>query len=447
MNTDKCWRCLGTDSSRRYFLKVGSLGLLGISVRQFLELERVMAATGVAGAQRKTKAQACILVWLEGGPSHLDTWDPKPESGFRPISTQAAGIQISELLPRVARHMDKLAVIRSMHTEETNHPQAIHYAATGHRPSPAMRFPSLGSIISKEMGMRNNVPPHVFEPELQREPQILGYFKSGFVGSEYDPMVLGDPSETDFEVPDLILPKSITAERIGERRSFLRVVDEIYRHKVESAEHGSVDTFTEQALKMVLAPSVREAFDISKESAKIRDRYGRNRIGQSMLLARRLVESGSRFVTAAGYKSQEWDTHGDNDKKLRDDLVPPFDQAFSALLEDLDQRGLLESTIVIVMGEFGRGLKNPNHGRDHWPQCWSLALGGGGIQGGQVIGSSDANGMYVADRQVTMGDVYATIYKAFGIDWEKTYMSPIGRPVKIANSIEDKTGVPISELV
>jgi hypothetical protein len=440
-------KLLRSDLDRRYFLKIGSLGLLGISVRQFLELQSIMAATEASGSQRKAKAQACILVWLEGGPSHVDTWDPKPESGFRAISTKANGIQVSELLPRVAKHMDKLAVIRSVHTEETNHPQAIHYAATGHRPSPAMRFPSLGSIISKEMGIRNNVPPHVFEPELQREPQILGYFKSGFVGSEYDPMVLGDPSESDFEVPDLVLPKSITAERIAERRSFLRVVDQIYRRKVTSAEHVSSDAFTEQALKMVLAPSVREAFDISKESQKTRDAYGRNRVGQSMLLARRLVESGSRFVTAAGYKSQEWDTHGDNDKKLRDELVPPFDQAFSALLEDLDQRGLLESTVVIVMGEFGRGPKNPNHGRDHWPQCWSVALGGGGIRGGQVIGASDAKGMYVAERQVTMGDVYATIYKAFGIDWEKTYMSPIGRPVKIANSIEDKTGVPISELV
>jgi hypothetical protein len=407
----------------------------------------VLATADIVAAQKKGKAQACILVWLEGGPSHVDTWDPKPESGFRPVSTNVAGIQVSELLPRVAKHMEKLAIIRSVRTEETNHPQAIHYAATGHRPSPAMRFPSLGSIIAKEMGMRNNVPPHVFEPELQREPQILGYFKSGFVGSEYDPMVLEDPSAKDFDVPDLILPKSITAERISERRAFLHAVDEIYRQKVEIAEHASVDIFTEQALKMVLAPSVKEAFDISKEPEKVRDAYGRNRVGQSLLLARRLVESGSRFVTAAGYKSQEWDTHGDNDKRLRDELVPPFDQAFSALLEDLEQRGLLESTVVIAMGEFGRGPKNPNHGRDHWPQCWSLVLGGGGIRGGQVIGGSDAQGMYVADRQVTMGDVYATIYKAFGIDWEKTYMSPVGRPVKIANSIEDKAGVPVRELV
>jgi uncharacterized protein (DUF1501 family) len=199
-------------------------------------------------------------------------------------------------------------------------------------------------------------------------------------------------------------------------------------------------------MKMVLTPSVKEAFDLSKESDKTKEAYGQTRIGQSMLLARRLVERGSRFVTAAGYKAGEWDTHSDNDKAMREKLAPPLDQGLSALLEDLKQRGLLESTVVVVMGEFGRGLKNHTRGRDHWPQCWSVAIGGGGIRGGQVIGASDAQGMYVADRMVTLGDVYATIYRAFGIDWEKTYMSPIGRPVKIANSIDDKSGEPILEL-
>jgi hypothetical protein len=420
---------------------------LGISLRQFFELESQLAAAEVSEARRKAKAKACILLWLEGGPSQFDTWDPKPESAFKPIPTNVAGIQISELLPRVAKHMDKLGIIRSMHTEETNHSQAIHYAVTGHRPSSAMRFPSLGSIVAREMGTRNNVPPYVFEPELGREPQIMGYMKASFAGAEYDPMVLGDPSAKDFEVPDLSLPKSISTERIADRRSFLKVVDDLYRRRVESAEHASLDSFTEQALKMLLTPSVKEAFDLSKESDKTKEAYGSHRFGQSVLLARRLVEAGSRFVTAAGYKHIAWDTHGDNDRRLREDLTPPFDQAISALLEDLEQRGLLESTIVIAMGEFGRTLKNPNHGRDHWPKCWSLAIGGGGIRGGQVVGASDAKGLYVADRQVTMGDLYATIYKAFGIDWEKTYMSPIGRPVKIANSIDDATGIPVHELV
>ena len=431
---------------RRHFIRVGGLNLLGIGLSQFLELQsRILAAEGTA-AQKPAKAQACILLWLDGGISQMDSWDPKPESAFKPISTNVAGIQVSELLPRVSKHMDKLALIRSMSTEETNHPQATHYAYTGHKPNPAMRFPCFGSIISKEMGSRNNIPPHLFHPDLGRDPQFFENVKGAFIGAEYDAMVLPDPSEKNFQVPDLTLPQTISAERIADRRGFLSIVDAVYRRKVEYAEHASMDKFTEQALKMVLTPSVREAFDLSKESEKTKDAYGRNRFGLSVLLARRLVEAGARFVTAAGYKTQAWDTHNNNDVTLRDQLMPSFDQAFAALLEDLKQRGLLESTVVITMGEFGRTTKNPNNGRDHWPQCWSVALGGGGIRGGQIVGSSDAKAQYVKDRMVTMGDLYATIYKAFGIDWEKTYMSPIGRPIKIANSIDDKTGVPLKEL-
>jgi hypothetical protein len=432
------------DLGRRYIVKVGSLALLGLlNLPDFLRLESTLAAAELSGERNDAKAQACILIWLEGGPSHTDMWDPTPESSFKPISTNVAGIQISELLPGLSKHMDKLSIIRSLHTEEGDHTPAMHYAMTAHRPNAAMRFPSLGSIIAKETGIRQNVPPHVFALELDREPQVVGQFTSGFIGAEYDPMVLSDLNDK----PELSLPKSVTVERMSDRRALLKVVDEVYRQKVEAAEHVMMDKFTEQAMKMVLTPSVKEAFDLSQESEKTKQAYGKNRVGQSMLLARRLVERGSRFVTAAGYKTYGWDTHSDNDKALRDKLVPPFDQGFSALLEDLRQRGLLESTVVIVMGEFGRSLKNPTGGRDHWPQCWSMVMGGGGIRGGQVIGASEGKGMYVANRLVTLGDAYATIYKAFGIDWEKEYMSPIGRPVKIANSIGDVTGKPIIGLV
>ena len=244
------WHGLGSDLGRRYFLKVGSLGLLGINLPDFLRLQSRLAAAEVGRDQRKAKAEACILIWLEGGPSHTDTWDPKPESSFRPISTNVPGIQISELLPRVSKHMDKLSIIRSLHTEESDHTPAIHYAATAHRPNAAMRFPSLGSIISKEMGMRNHVPSHVFELELEREPQVLGQFNSAFIGAEYDPMVLRDLSDK----PELSLPKSITADRVAERRALLKVVDETYREKVETAAHAKMDIFTEQAMKMVLTP-------------------------------------------------------------------------------------------------------------------------------------------------------------------------------------------------
>ena len=433
---------------RRHFLKVGSLSLLGISMSQFLQVERLMAAVEGKGAGKKGKAQACILLWLEGGPSQMDTWDPKKNSSFKPIPTNVAGIQVSEILPKIAKRMDKLAIIRSIHSLESNHPQATHYAATGHQVNAAMRFPCLGSVIAKERAPRNNMPAYVLHPESDNDHHFTENFGAAFLGGKYGPMMLPDPSRADFEVPDLTLPKSITAERIEDRRSFLGVVDRLYRQKAETAESLEMDAYTEQALKMILTPSVKEAFDLSKESEKTKDAYGRDGAGQSMLLARRLVEAGTRFVTAAGYKNNQWDTHGDNDKRHRDELCPSFDQSFSTLLDDLDQRGLLESTVVIAMGEFGRTPHiNPKRGRDHWPQCWSLVLGGGGIQGGTVIGESDERGAYVADRMITIGDVFATVYKAFGIDWEKTYMTPVGRPIKIANSIDDATGVPIKELV
>jgi hypothetical protein len=436
---------------------VGSLSFLGISLSEFLTLRQAMAAADKVDS--KAKAQACILLWLDGGPSQVDTWDPKPNSSFKPISTNIPGIQISELLPRLAKRMDKLAVIRSMHSEENNHGIAHHYALTGHKPSPAMKFPGFNAYIARELSARNNIPPHVMVPELGTSRE--NYFKAHFLGAQYDPLVVPDPNPPkpggvgaiaddikDFQPADLSLPKSLSIQRIEQRRSFLAQVDRIYRQKVETADYANMDKFREQALNMILSPAVREAFDISKESEKTRDDYGRNAFGQSVLLARRLVEAGSRFVTASGYKFQAWDTHWDNNKLMKNVLAPSLDQTLSALLDDLDQRGLLDSTIVVAMGEFGRTDDlNPDGGRDHWCHCWSTVLGGGGIRGGQVVGASDGRGAYPAERMVTVGDLHATIYKALGIDWTKEYMHPIGRPIKIANSLNDMTGTPIKELI
>ncbi|MEW5979473.1 MAG: DUF1501 domain-containing protein [Acidobacteriota bacterium] len=448
MSTAGCLVCDSKALRRRDFLRVGSLGLLGINLSQYLRLQ---SATAAALGQRslKAKAQSCILLWLEGGPSQMDTWDPKSSSPFRPISTNVPGIQISELLPQVAKRMDKLAIIRTMYTEENNHPQASYYALTGHRPNPAMEFPSLGSIITKELGPRNEIPSHVLAPQWETQRQYEEYFKSAFLGPEYDPLVVPDPSSEDFQLPDLRLPKSMTLERLEDRRSFLKIVDQTYRRKATVAEQSESDIFTQQARSMLLSPAVRDAFDLGKEPDKIREAYGRSGFGQSVLLARRLVEAGSRFVTAAGYKFNAWDTHGDNDRRHRDQLVPFLDQALSALLDDLEQRGLLESTLVLAMGEFGRTPHhNPDGGRDHWSHCFSLVLGGGGIRGGQVVGASDERGAYLADgRKVTIGDLFATLYKALGIDWHTEYMHPIGRPVKIANSEDDHTGEPVAQLV
>jgi uncharacterized protein (DUF1501 family) len=431
-------------ASRRDFLNAGSLGFLGLTLREYL----AAASASTGNAPAAGKARAVILFWLEGGPSHVDTWDPKANSNFKPISTNVAGIQISELLPKMAKQMDKFALVRSMHTRGTDHPQATHYAVTGHEINPAMQFPSLGSVITKEMGPRNAVPAHVLVPKWDRTRQYEEYFRASFLGGDYDPMCIPDPSKPGFEVTDLSLPKTVSQFAVESRSAFLRAVDRRYRALDETAEHANMDAFTAQAWKMILTPEVRDAFDLGKESDKTKERYGKDAVGQSALLARRLVEAGSRFVTAAGYHSNSWDTHSDNDKGHRDRLAPTLDRTLTALVEDLGERGLLESTLVVAMGEFGRTpIINANLGRDHWPNCWSLALAGAGIRTGQVVGASDERGYNVTDRVVTMGDLYATIYKTLGIDWTKEYMSPIGRPIKIANSLDDRTGEPVKELL
>ena len=459
MKQNNCSHCDGNHFRRRDFLRLGALSFLGINLGQYLTLKEAIAAN--LPRVGNGKAQSCILLWLDGGPSQVDTWDPKPKSSFKPIATNVDGIQISELFPRTAKQMDKLAIIRSMHTEENDHEQGTHNVATGQRPNPAMKFPGVGSIITKALGPRNNVPAHVMVPNMPKGKNYDEHFKAQFLGAEYDPMIIPDPNPPntapagkigeyiqDFKVPDLSLPASLTSDQIRDRRSFLKVVDEAYRQKVEAAEFANMDRLTEQAWNMILSPTVRDAFDVSKEPEKVREAYGHNAFGQSALLARRLIEAGSRFVTAGGYKGQAWDTHYENDRLMRDQLAPYFDQTFSTLVEDLHQRGLLESTILIVMGEFGRTADiNLDGGRDHWSHVWSMMLGGGGLRGGTVVGASDAEGAYVADRMVSMGDAYATIYKALGIDWETEYMHPVGRPIKIANSFNDLTGVPLKELI
>lgn len=435
-----------TLGSRRSFVRAGSLSFLGLTLADYLRF----SATSALASETRPKAGAVILLWLEGGVSQLDTWDVKANSGFSTIPTNAPGVRISEILPQMSQHMDKMSIIRSVKSFERNHPQGTIETQTGHRPNPAMKFPSLGSIVSRELGGQNDLPPYVVVP-TPSENDFFNYeeaYKGAFLGPQYDSMILPDPSQPDFVVPDLSLPKSITQETIEDRRAMLSIVDKHYRSREHNARFTKMDEFREAALRMILSPDVKKAFDLSQESEQTRDRYGRDRVGQSVLLARRLVEAGCRFVTAAGYKHGEWDTHGENEKKLKEKLAPRLDQSLSALLEDLQQRGLLESTVVIATGEFGRTPDiNPGRGRDHWPDCWSLVMGGGGIQGGRIIGASDERGAYVAERPVSIGDVYATIYKALGIDWAKTYMSPIGRPVYIANGFDDQAGSPIAELV
>ena len=336
--------------ARRSFLKVGSLSLLGMSLSRYLEAAHLMAKAGKD--VDSAKAKSCILIWLEGGPAQMDTWDPKPNSSFGSISTNVPGIRISELLPNLARHMDKVSIIRSMQSLEPNHEKAIYYGLTGHRPTPAMDFPGVGSIVCRELGRINHVPPNVVVPAKAGKQHYL-YQKGQYLGPEFDPMLVGNPNDKDFQVPDLSLPKTLTREHLEDRRTFLNLVDSYYRKKVRTAEHAKIDRFSQQALEMITAPEVRQAFDLSQESEKTRDAYGRTSFGQSLLLARRLVESGSRFITAAGHDLNGWDTHSNNDSRNIKQTAK-LDESLPFLLEDLHQRGLLESTIVVVMGEFGR---------------------------------------------------------------------------------------------
>ncbi len=449
------------DLHRRGFLTVGSLGLLGISTTGWLALQRAFSAVQNGNAS----AQSCILFWLEGGPPQMDTWDPKPNSNFTPIATTVAGTQISELFPKVARLADKLSIIRSVSTKEGNHPQGTYFTMTGHRPNSEIRFPSFASIIAKEKGRRNEMPAYVMANKAY-EVEPFSYdpaFQAGFIGAGYNPLVIQDPilygnsaadrpaelpPEAKFRLPDLSLPKSVSREVIEDRLSFLKVVDRQYREHEKLAEFAKMDTFSQQALELVTSPRVKQAFDLSAEPTEQRDAYGRDRIGQSALFARRLVERGCRFVTISPYKTGHWDTHGKNDERMRDTLAPSSDRVISTLITDLENRGMLESTLVLVMGEFGRTPNiNAGLGRDHWPNCWSLLLAGGGIQGGRVVGASDEKAANVADRLVSIGDVFATVYKCFGIDWTKTYASPVGRPVYIANGLNDQMGSPITELL
>ncbi len=427
---------------RREFLRVGALSYLGLGLSDYFQLSSLMASPNA----KKAKAQSCILIWMHGGQSHLDTWDVKGNSGFKPISTNVPGIQISELLPRVSRHMDKLAIIRSMKNESNAHSEGTYYAMTGHMPTTTTRFPSVGTVVAKELGTRTSVPAYVTTGRGR-----LNSRSAGFVEPHYEPFIIPEPGAKDFKVTDLVLPDAVSVDALHARHAFLKLVDERYRQMENHANFAKVDSFNERALNLITSPAVRNAFDLSQESEKIKEAYGPGRFGQGTLLARRLVEAGCRFVTIDGWNKEakhDWDTHYRNDYYVKEQLVPPLDRALSTLLVDLKERGLFESTIVLVMGEFGRTPNiNPGRGRDHWGHCWSLVLGGGGIKGGQVVGASDERGAYVAERLVTIGDLFATVYKALGIDWTKTYTGPGRRPIYIANSIGDKQGEPVHELV
>jgi hypothetical protein len=436
MNANCCACCNSPEHvwhpNRREFLFVGLVGSLGLTLGNVLKL-RAESASG------KVCAQSVINIFLPGGIAAQESFDPKllaPIEYRGPlgtVKTKLEGVHFAEPLQKTAQVADRLCVVRSMTHGEADHARGTHNMFTGWRPSPAVQYPSIGSIVSHELGSRNDLPPYVCIPSQPNE-----FAGTGFLGSAYGPFSLGaDPADGGFAVRDLNLPGGMNDKRFAERRQIRTVVDAHFSALEKSDALEGMDSFYQRAYAMISSDKARAAFDLSKEPAKLRDDYGRNAAGQRMLLARRLVESGVRFVSLT-YGG--WDHH-DNIKNGVSSQMPAFDQAFAALIRDLDGRGMLESTLVLVTTEFGRTPKiNGTGGRDHYPKVFSIVMAGGGIRQGMVHGATDPTGSEPEDDPLTVPDYAATIYHLLGIDWEKTLMAG-ARPVKIVKDGEVAKGL------
>jgi hypothetical protein len=439
-------RCDGV--SRRDFLHLGMLSCFGVSLADLFRFQTLAAEKPGA---KSGKGVSCILIWLDGGPSHLEMFDLKPDApheirgDFNPISTSVSGIQICEHLPRTAQIMGEVALVRSLTHELGNHDTGARYLLTGHRPAPAVEYPSMGSIIARETGFAGAMPPYLAIPNdgVGGDSRAA---KAGYLPGAYAAFsVGGDPSRGDYKVRDLDAPEGVSFQRSQHRQSMLKTIDDFSRGIEEGPATESRDAYYEQAYRLITSPQAKAAFNVSQESGATRERYGRSRIGTGCLLARRLVESGARFVTVV---DTGWDTHQQIFKALPDALfpgsgkLPALDRAYSSLITDLKERGLLETTLVVLMGEFGRTPKlNSQGGRDHWPRAGSVCLAGGGVRGGQVIGATDAYGEVPVERPVRPEDVAFSMLKLLGVDPAKEYLAG-NRPLKIMAE-----GSFISELV
>ena len=427
--------------TRRHALQLGGLGLAGLSLPQLLEARETAAIP-------RPRADHCIILFLNGGPPHLDMWDPKPEAPpeirgeFSPIPTSLPGYFMGELLPRTARHAHRSTVVRSMHHSVNNaHAAAVYCALTGHdrgeRGGGAKETdnPAPGSVLSMFRPAESAIVPFVHLPYITQEgrggPPQPGFF-GGFLGRARDPLfVTRDPNAPDFSIPELTLIGDVNEGRLSSRDELLVSLDRHLQSTAGARAAAQMTGFQHRALELLTSPETQRAFRIEDEADTVRDLYGRNIYGQSVLLARRLIEAGTRLVTVswAPDANATWDTHGGNFKKCRESLLPELDAACSSLLEDLLERGMLERTIVAVFGDFGRTPKiNVNAGRDHWNWCYSLQLFGGGFQQGLIYGASDATGAYPAATPLIPGDIIATMYHALGVPHDGLIYDPLNRP-------------------
>lgn len=456
--------------SRRGLLRLGGLSLVGLG------LPRLLRSLAHAGSEtRRAPAKSCILFYLEGGPAHQDLWDMKPEAPaeirgeFKPIPTRVPGLQFCEHLPMLAGQAHHLALVRSVSHSFSEHNSATYYALTGHEPLVGSKLiqaigpenaPTYGSVLAKLLPVRRDLPAFVHLVDIMSNSgmDIAGQ-SAGFLGGAYDPLVAGDPSVDDYRVPGLALSHDVTLQRLGRRRSLAESLDRSLARIGENPALERLDSFYQQAYSLVTSQAARNAFDLSQEPAEVRERYGFDRqnprrrgvrefgglphLGQSMLLARRLIESGVRLVTVCTGRSfdQSWDTHRDHFPLLRRSILPMADRAFSALLEDLAQRGLLDETLVVAVGEFGRTprigqITTPAGadagGRDHWPHCYTALFAGAGTTGGAIYGASDKEAAYPASDPVKPEDIAATIYHAMGVDPETRLRDHLDRPHTIA---------------
>ncbi|MFN7890101.1 MAG: DUF1501 domain-containing protein [Pirellula sp.] len=422
-------RCLGNPLGRRGFLTVGALGGLGLSMGDLFRMR--------AQADQKhydfisAKADSVIHIFLPGGIAHQETFDPKPYSpleyrGELGVAKTKSGDVFCETVPKLAAISDKLTVIRSMTHGEAAHERGTHNMFTGYKPSPALVFPSFGSVISHEYGPRKNLPPYVAIPNSPNE-----FAGTGYLSSSYGPFSLGaDPANKGFRVQDLSLPNGVDMARFDRRRSALDAVNSHFQEKQKSDAISAMDTFYQRAYSLISSEKAREAFNIEAEDGGLRDKYGRNTAGQRLLMARRLVEAGVRFVTVT-YGG--WDMHNQISTGMRRDM-PALDQGLAALIEDLESRGLLERTLIMVSSEFGRTPKiNNEAGRDHWPKVFSVMLAGGGVKGGLVYGSSDATATEPEFDPVSPEDLATTMYHLLGIVADKELMAPGDRPIEICD--------------
>jgi hypothetical protein len=424
--------------SRRGFLKQSAVGIGGLALANLLRGE---AAAGTA-----TEKRSVIVLFQAGGPSHLETWDLKPAAPveyrgeFKGIDTSIPGYQVGEYMPKLARLCHKLAILRSVYHDQTEHGQGQHTVLTGYKPTkndPGNEFPSAGSIVSKELGPRpGGIPAYV------ATMTALQNSNAAYLGVQHNPFqTFGYPQTPGFKVRNLALPSGVDQARLERRRGMLERFDDFRREADATGAIDGMDKFTQRAFELVSSPAVRDAFDLNQEPAGLRERYGAQSAGcQSMLLARRLVEAGARFVTVQ--VDGQWDSHKENFPTHRR-LIPPWDQGLATLIEDLDQRGLLDTTLLLIGGEFGRTPKiNKDAGRDHWPMVYTTVLAGGGLKQGIILGESDSLAENPKTRPIGHQDVLATIYHQLGIDYRKTYFNEANRPVEILNY-----GQPIKEII